>query len=120
MIDKDRVIIIKNEMENEIKYVNKIIFDKLNNESINCSLDELENLFYINDINYFSSVMFDVVNHQYQFGDDYSMYDEPTSVEEKRLYDEAVNQIETKLVGIFKENYPLLQIKKSKIYVKDF
>ncbi len=64
--------------------------------------------------------MFDVVNDKYQFGDDYSMYEEPVSVEEKRLYDEAVNQIETKLVGIFKENYPLLQIKISKIYVKDF
>lgn len=53
MIDKDRVITIKNEIENEIKHVNKIIFDKLNNESINCSLDELKNLFYINEINYY-------------------------------------------------------------------
>ena len=53
MIDKDRVITIRNVMENEIKHVNKIIFDKLNNESITCSLDELENLFYINDINYY-------------------------------------------------------------------
>ena len=75
-------------------------------------------MFYINDINYFSTVMFDVVNDQYQFGDDYSMYDEPVSVEEKRLYDEAVNQIETKLVGNYKENYPLLQIKYQKYMLK--
>ena len=53
MMDKDRVITFKNEMENEIKHVNKIIFDNLNIEIINCSLDELENLFYINDINYY-------------------------------------------------------------------
>ena len=44
-----------------VKYDNKIIFDNLNNESINGSLDELENLFYMSSvprlINLFESVI---------------------------------------------------------------
>lgn len=114
---------IKLELENELLEINKRICDFINDTNKErYSLKELEDLFYINNIDNFSTVLFDVINHQYIEGDDYSYYDEIESIEEKRVYDEAINFIyynDYRLFNFYHECLNLLQSLVSEVYVRN-